>query len=185
MPGIVDIVELLPSEAVSLKRVARPLSSVHSIVVHIDAVPLPWAGLVAYDPVARYVERAHEQIRRNWNAGAGPRVRGFGLMSHYRVSADGRIWRTQPEEVVTWHTEGRNVESLAVFCDLGWEQSPTEAQLRGLRTLLDWLCLERTDLPLGRADVWGHRECARVPGDKLCPGNLLPWVRAYRWGPVG
>src|SRR3954451_18254951 len=182
MLHIIDVSAALPGEVGRVGWVVRAAGDIRSVVVHIDGVPLPWAGMVAYDPLERYAAQAREHMRRNWNAGVGPRVRGFGLMWHYRVSADGRVWRTQPEEVITWHAAYHNRQAIAVCCDLGREQAPTEAQLRGLGGLLDWLCRERTDIPATHGDVWGHRECTLLASDKLCPGNLLPWVQSYRFG---
>jgi N-acetyl-anhydromuramyl-L-alanine amidase AmpD len=103
-------------------------------------------------------------------------------MHHYRVSADGRIWLTQPESLVVWHASAANYNGLAICCDLGFDQEPPEEQLRGLRALLDWLCHERSDITAGRPDVWGHRDLRTGANRTRCPGTLLTWVQAYRQG---
>ena len=108
--------------------------------------------------------------------------RGFGLMYHYRVSADGRIWRTQPEELVTWHARAANYNGLAICCDLGPGQTPPQAQVAALKALLDWLCFHRPEIPASRPDVWGHGELHREGNQTACPGHLLEWVQAYRKG---
>ena len=181
MPDIISIAHMLPANASSRNRETRETRAIRYLVVHRDGMDVP--GQTPYDPLARYVMQAGKHMRRNWNSSeTGPRVRGFGLMWHYRVSADGRIWRTQPEELVTWHTRGANYNGLAICCDLGKYQQPAAAQLAGLRALLDWLCNERPDIPAGRSDVWAHSELQRSPYDRRCPGALLPWVRAYREG---
>jgi N-acetyl-anhydromuramyl-L-alanine amidase AmpD len=101
---------------------------------------------------------------------------------HYRVSADGRIWRTQPETLLTWHAHAANHGGLAICCDLGPGQRPTEKQLEGLKELLDWLCYHRPDIPAGRKEVYGHGELKRDGNRTVCPGLLRKWVQAYRKG---
>src|SRR5207249_7205528 len=130
-----------------------------------------------YDPMQRYIAQAKDHMARNWNTEGGPIIRGFGLMYHYRVSADGRIWRTQPEELVTWHARAANYNGLAICCDLGPGQSPPRAELRGLKMLLDWLCYQRADIPARQPDVWGHGELHGLTDYAQCPGKLLGWVQ--------
>ena len=160
-------------------RRTRPLWAIRNIVVHYDAVAVPGGG-AGYDPVARYRAQALYHMAKDWNEGSGVPILGFGLMYHYRVSADGRVWRTQPEELVTWHARDANYNGLAVCCDLGPGQVPAEAQLEGLKGLLDWLCYHRPDIPAGRRDVWGHGELHRAGNRTPCPGGLLSWMQAYR-----
>jgi hypothetical protein len=181
---IENIAEQLPRNPAHPQWKLRPVSGITRIVVHYDAVRVPpmKEGVLSYDPVARYTAQARYHVSRNWNNGSGPVVRGFGLMYHYRVSADGRLWRTQPERLITWHARNANRSGLAVCCDLGAGQSPGAAQLRGLRALLDWLCYRRPDLPAGRSDVWGHGELRAAGNATACPGGLAAWVRAYREG---
>jgi hypothetical protein len=183
LPDIVDISAKLPRNTQSRHWHFRPLGAIGTIVVHYDAVAVPRlgkGGALGYDPQERYASQARYHMEKNWNGDEGPPVLGFGLMYHYRVSADGRIWRTQPEELVTWHARQANYGGLAVCCDLGPGQEPTHAQLRGLTDLLDWLCTRRPDIPACRKDVWGHGELVREGNSTACPGELLGWVRDYR-----
>ena len=184
MPDIIDIVDRLPRDTRDPNWKLRALSSITRIVVHYDAVkvPRPKDGHPGYDPVARYVEQARYHIGKNWNEGGGQPVYGFGLMYHYRVSTDGRIWRTQPEELITWHAHAANLSGLAICCDLGPGQRPTQAQLKGLKELLDHLCYHRPDIPASRPDVWGHGELKKAGNNTACPGALLKWVQTYRQG---
>jgi N-acetylmuramoyl-L-alanine amidase len=179
---IIDVINKLPSKPDDRNRQTRPLRAITKIVVHYDAVEVPPGthDAIAYDPLERYIAQANYHIGKNWNEGAGPPIRGFGLMYHYRVSSDGRIWRTQPEELVTWHARAANYHGLAVCCDLGTGQEPTAAQITGLSTLLDYLCFHRPEFPAGRHDVWGHGELTAAGNHTPCPGDLLGWVRAYR-----
>jgi hypothetical protein len=183
-PDIIDIVGQLPARLDHPYRRTRRLKDIKRIVVHYDAVrvPSPKGCEIGYDPLARYIQQADYHINKNWNESGGPTIRGFGLMYHYRVSSDGRLWRTQPEQLVTWHARDANFSGLAVCCDLGEGQKPTEAQLAGLRALLDWLCYHRPDIPAGRGDVWGHSELTTAGNHTACPGGLLEWVQAYRQG---
>ncbi|MBF6614235.1 MAG: N-acetylmuramoyl-L-alanine amidase [Chloroflexi bacterium] len=184
MPDIIDIIEKLPRKPDDPNWRSRALGAITKIVVHYDAVPVPapHGGSIGYDPVARYTEQANYHIQKNWNESGGPPVHGFGLMYHYRVSADGRLWRTQPETLITWHARAANTSGLAVCCDLGPGQDVTAAQTAGLKMLLDWLCHHRPDIPAARADVWGHGELHKAGNQTSCPGNLLDWVQAYRRG---
>ncbi|HYP21734.1 MAG TPA: peptidoglycan recognition family protein [Chloroflexia bacterium] len=186
MLEIVDVVEKLPRNPHDPNWKLRRLADIARIVVHYDEEPVPGPGTTtdgpAYEPLRRYVEQARYHIRKNWNDGPGPMVRGFGLMHHYRVSADGKVWRTQPEELVTWHARAANWNGLAICCDLGPGQKPAEAQLEGLEALLLRLCYHRPDIPAGRGDVWGHVDLRKAGNSTRCPGLLLEWVRAFRAG---
>ena len=183
MVDIIDIISKLPRKPEHPYWKLRRLGEIDKIVVHYDAVRVPQTSKKpAYDPVARYIQQARYHIGKNWNEGRRPAVYGFGLMYHYRVSADGRVWRAQPEELVTWHARDANQGGLAICCDLGDRQKPTIEQLAGLESLLDWLCYHRPDIPAGRADVWGHGELRKAGNQTSCPGALLGWVQAYRRG---
>ncbi len=184
MLELIDVVEKLPRNPQDPNWRLRRLADITCIVVHYDAVPIAASvdGVPGYDPVERYINQARFHMSKNWNEGAGPAVYGFGLMYHYRVSADGRVWRTQPEELVTWHARAANWHGLAICCDLGPGQPPAEAQLAGLEWLLRRLCYHRPDIPAGRRDVWGHRELGKAGNRTRCPGLLLEWVREFRGG---
>lgn len=187
MLEIKDIIEKLPRNPQDRNWTLRPLSAITRIVVHYDAVHVPAPAASSgsnrgYNPVARYIEQARYHMQKNWNEGDGPAVRGFGLMYHYRVSADGRVWRTQPEELVTWHAHVTNSCGLAICCDLGDGQPVPAAQLHGLAALLDLLCHHRPDIPAGRRDVWGHGELRAAGNHTTCPGSLLKCVQGYRNG---
>jgi hypothetical protein len=182
--NIIDIAGRLPRKPEHPYWKLRRLNEITRIVVHYDAVRVPPAKQqkLAYDPLTRYIEQARFHIGKNWNDGRGTPVFGFGLMYHYRVSADGRVWRAQPEELVTWHARDANQNGLAICCDLGPGQKPTIEQMAGLESLLNWLCYHRPDIPAGRADVWGHGELRKAGNQTPCPGALLSWVQAYRRG---
>ncbi len=162
----------------------RPLSMITRIVVHYDAVAVPPAkeGKEGYDPVARYVSQAKYHISKNWNEGSSAVVHGFGFMYHYRISADGRSWLTQPENLTLWHARNANNSSIAICCDLGPNQAPTPAQLNSLRLLLNHFCYHRPDIPAGRRDVYGHGELLKEGNRTPCPGALISFVQAYRAG---
>lgn len=184
MLELIDVIETLPRKPKDPNWKSRRLADITRIVVHYDATPIPASGIEGpgYDPAQRYMNQARFHTRKNWNDGPGPAVRGFGLMHHYRVSSDGRVWRTQPEELVTWHARGANWHGLAICCDLGPGQPPPDAQLAGLESLLLRLCYQRPDIPAGRRDVWGHGELRKADNSTRCPGLLLEWVRAFRSG---
>lgn len=101
-PTITDIIARLPRHPESRFYRTRPLNVIMKIVVHYDGVAIPTSkeGVLGYDPVTHYASQANFHINKNWNTYGGPVIRGFGLMYHYRLSADGCIWRTQPENLV-------------------------------------------------------------------------------------
>ena len=179
---ITDIIDRLPRHPNRPTYRTRPLGAIRQIVVHYDGLDVPPSShaALAYDPLARYISQANHHISKNWNQDAGPRVRGFGLMYHYRVSADGRIWQTQPEDLVLWHARHANYTGLSICCDLGPDQQPPTLQLRGLRALLNYLSFRRPDLPATQQDVWGHGELTATGNHTPCPGALIDWLQTYR-----
>lgn len=185
-PTITNIISDLPRRINTPGYTTRTISSITRIVVHYDAVLVPpppppsKEAKPPYNPIARYIDQAKYHINRNWNEGPGPIVKGFGLMYHFRVSADGRIWQTQPENLVLWHARAANQTSLAICCDLGPGQTPPNAQLKALRDLLNHLCYHRPDFPASRPDVYGHGELTKQGNRTPCPGNLLSFVQSYR-----
>lgn len=183
-PTITNIINTLPRRPDAGAYRIRALSTITRIVIHYDAVavPQPKQGKPAYDPIARYISQANYHINKNWNEGAGTAVHGFGLMYHYRISADGRIWQTQPEKLILWHARNANNTALAICCDLGPRQTPPSAQLSALRSLLDHLCYHRPDFPAARKDVYGHGELTKEGNHTTCPGPLLAFVQSYRAG---
>jgi hypothetical protein len=181
-PNITNVIACLPRRPNSRSYLTRPIDAIKLIVVHYDEVAVPPSkqGRLAYDPLARYISQANYHINNNWNEDVGPTLRGFGLMYHYRVSADGRIWQTQPDDLILWHARHANFAGLAICCDLGSGQSPPPAQLDGLRALLNHLCCHRPDFPASRGDVFGHSELTTAGNRTPCPGTLLSWVQSYR-----
>jgi hypothetical protein len=174
-PTIYDITDRLPT-ANPWSRRKRQLRQIKRIVVHIDDQARP----LSYDPLARYSGQARYHIDRNWSGKPGLVISGFGLMYHYKIAGDGRIFRTAPETDVLWHAGSWNAEGLAICLDAKETQAPTGDQLNALHHLLLWLCYRRPDIPAGRHDVYGHTE---EPGTtKSCPAKVLPYVQRFRQG---
>ena len=114
--------------------VAWGASTLHRCTLY-DAIMVPPGeedGTLGYDPIGRYRRQALHHVERNWNEDGGPIVRGFGHMYHYRVSADGRLWRTQPEELITWHARAANLNGLGICCDLGPSRMPATHPTGGI-----------------------------------------------------
>jgi hypothetical protein len=178
-PVIWQLADALPSANVRQRRM-RPLTAIKRIGIHIDDQVRP----VRYDPARRSYNQAMYHIGRNWQEKAGKApVYGFGLMYHYKLSYSGgvaRIWRTQPETLVTWHASSWNYEGVALCIDSGAGQAPESAILEELHRWLKWMCYRRPDIPAGQADVWGHTEESNTT--KSCPATYLPWVQRFRKG---
>lgn len=180
-PDIRDIKSRLPHANTGSMQF-RELGTIKRIAVHYDDEP---RGAV-YDPFERYVSQANFHINKVWGRDErGRPIYGFGLMYHYKISGDGRIWATQPEELITWHVTEANPDTLGICLDCGEYQQPTKAQLDSLVALLDWLCYERPDMPVGYENVWGHGELREFGNSTACPGPFLPWAIAYRNGKWG
>jgi hypothetical protein len=184
-PVVWDLADVLPS-AHSELRVARPLSVITRIVVHIDDVHRP----ARYSPSGHYFGQALYHMARNWRTDPRlPPLNGFGLMYHYRISytalAPGeapvaRVWRTQPETLVTWHASSWNYEGLAICVDSAEGQAPQPEILAELHKWLMWTCYRRPEIPARRSDVYGHTE--EPSTTKSCPARYLPWVQRFRKG---
>jgi hypothetical protein len=184
-PVVWELADVLPSARPQL-RVMRPLSAIRRIVVHIDDQYRPaW-----YSPSTRYFGQAIYHINRNWQENPSrPPIYGFGLMYHYKLSytslAPGeprvaRIWRVQPETLVTWHASSWNRSGLAICIDSSASQAPEEEILAELHRWLMWQCYRRPEIPAGRRDVYGHTE--EPSTTKSCPAKYLPWVQRFRKG---
>lgn len=149
-PEVSDIIYRLPRREEMIKH--RGLHKVKALVVAMDGEK----AVGHYDPVERYRAQARQQLA------AGD----FGLVAHYRISSEGRLWRTQPESVIVKANSDASQQTLVVCLDLGTGQHPTPAQLATLGAYLEWMTQHRSDIPAGRADVVAH-------------GVLAAFVRAY------
>jgi hypothetical protein len=174
-----DITEQLPRDPEHPSyelRTPEEMRRANILAVHYDAERADWP----YDPVERYKRQARYHMSKDWNPGPGV-ARGFGLMYHYRISPDGRLWRTQPEALVTWNANNANDLVIAVCADLGQGQKPTYEQVQTLQKFLDAMCYERPDLPgIRQGSIWGHGELRQFRNDTSCPGLLGPYVQRYR-----
>ncbi len=157
-------------------RRMRGASTVRLRAVHYDDQPRPEG---AYDPVARYTDQANYHIAKDWDVPNG--VRGFGLMYQFRVSGDGRIWQTQPIELITWSVTNANPFTVSTCLDCGQNQQPTQEQLTSLLWLLDvYLPTVCPNAP--KRATYGHGELTQYGNSTSCPGAVLSWVKDYRKG---
>jgi hypothetical protein len=106
--------------------------------------------------------------------------RGYpGIAYHYAIPGDGAIYRTNSDNLLTWH--GHDGNSGIGVCLLGDFTStpPTEAQLRAAAWLVAYLRGLYGPLP-----VLGHRECGRAA--TACPGDTWPqWRHRLETPPTG
>jgi hypothetical protein len=175
-PTIYDITDRLPTANPHLRK-KRPLKAIGKIVVHID----DQVRGASYDPISRYIGQARFHINKNWQEDPSkPKLPGFGLMYHYKIAGDGRIFRTAPETDVLWHASSWNREGLAICVDARETQAPTAEQVNALHHLLLWLCYRRPDFPAGRRDVYGHTE--EESTTKSCPAKVLRYAQRFRKG---
>lgn len=115
-----------------------------------------------------------------------------GMSYHIYIHRDGKVYLVNRFGWVTWH-DGHNYDSLGIlvtgYFHPPYNNKPTEAQLKSLREVLDWLCTKNPQFPASHANVYGHRERMST----ACPGDTLtPYVVEYRnklgrvgWGGSG
>jgi len=177
-PEIINLIGKLPTAHPEYEA-HRKVGEIVRIVVHYDDEVRPDGP---YDPVARYISQARYHIQKNWAQPGKPPIYGFGLMYHYKVAGDGRLFATQPETLITWNSNAWNPGALAICLDCGDGQMPTCEQLDTLHKFLMWVCYHRPEFPAGRKDVWGHGEGKSAGNNTNCPGPFLQYVQAYRGG---
>lgn len=158
----------------------RALSGIEEIIGH-------WNGPeVSADEMRQLQADAVYHINKDWNY--PNRVPGWGLMYHYAIGQSGKIYICNPETHVLWQANNANRTGLGILHILGKGQKPSDKMLASSKALLDWLTLERPDIPAGRDDVWGHGELGKPYGggpdygnNTDCPGpDILAFVRKYR-----
>jgi hypothetical protein len=121
-----------------------------------------------------YANEANYHIKKDWGGG----YYGNGLQYHYKVARDGKIYRTRDVEEVTWHATNANPIAVGICLDGDLtKQKPTEAQLNGLRELLDEICAW---LSIPKSKVFGHKELSSYGNFTQCPGSALQYVIEYR-----
>lgn len=172
----------------------RDPEEIESIVIHKSGADGPdgYDGVVA---TTRFVV-----YHRGWYGCAYP----FWMSKVLDRDEEGRlvVYRTQPDDVRSWHTGGRmNRVATAIGVqgayDGEWdltdrgiprvEREPSEDQIKALPLLVDYLA-KRHGVELGRRhedDDWGltgHWE----HGKPVCPGDYLRrWVMEYRGQSLG
>jgi hypothetical protein len=149
----------------------------------IDLLALHWDGGARladdYSPLAHYVAEALFHIRKDWGTtGLGdPPTFGHGLMYHYKIARDGRLFWTRDWQEVTWSVTAANRRALNICLDATDGQPSNAAQLLALRGLLDWLVAR---LPRTGGRVFGHGELTFYGNRTSCPGPGLTWL-AQAW----
>ncbi len=144
-PIVEDISDKLPKHPVE-RYARRELSAIRYLVVHHSAIP-PDKGP---EVIARY----HVE-KQGWP----------GIGYHYFIDREGKIYQTNPLEVVSYHARNFNSSGVGICLAGDFTSSiPPEAQIQALGHLCAFL-LEK--LNLGKEAVVGHQEL--VP--TICPGG--------------
>jgi hypothetical protein len=161
---IQDLRAVLPRDGQKVER--RGLEEITTLVYHWDGGPvIP----EAYVPRSYYISEAGYHIRKDWG-GTG----GDGLMYHYKVDRQGKVYQTRNLTDVVWAQTGANRRGLAVCFDATVGQEPTAAQHVAAIKLNDYFGTERPDLPmLHPGQVWGHGELGSDGNATSCPGDAL------------
>lgn len=172
-PALVDIVDKLPHANLGNEQ-WKSVAGTRILAIHYtDETVHP-----GYNELAYMIGEARYHIQKDWNP--PHHVYGFGIMYHYMISYTGVLYRTQPENLLTWNATNANGIDIACCLHLGQGQQPSQAQLNTLQAYLDWMCFHRPDFPAGQKDVWGHGELVQYGNSTDCPGLVLPHVQNYR-----
>lgn len=135
--------------------------------VHWTGTPVTWPN----EPEKQLEAYARFHIQKDWNPPNG--AYGDGIMYHYAVAQDGRVFQCRDETAILYNTGAAgNYESISVLCIVGEGQSPTQNMLYGLDDILT---------KLARPGLYGHRDY----GTSFCPGNVIyNWLQGwpYDWG---
>lgn len=96
-----------------------------------------------------------------------------GFPYHYLIVPDGKAYRCQPVEAITYHCGNHNGHTIGVALGGDFtDTQPTAAQLQTAAKIINYL---RMTMPWIVAVV-GHRDLEVIPPDKgtQCPGNT--WI---------
>ena len=169
---IIDIRDRLPHA--DWRIGTRPATT--SLTIHWNGPAVPDDRRAGPGVLAQLQIDAAYQMRAGWGGTVGGAP---GLMYHFVIDADGKIYQTSGIDEILWHcahADG-NTNGLSLHYLLGLNQYPTSAQLDAGRALSDAL-RRRYAIPLAR--VLGHLEWRHMT---LCPGPILmQQLQAYRAG---
>lgn len=164
---IIDVRNNVPR--VAAREVGRAAKS--SITVHWNGPPIP-AGV---DPFALIVADANYHISKDWSPAPGIQG-GDGIMYHFLIAPDGRVYKTRDDDAVLWHCGVGigNFFSYAVQVMVGGDSTGvgdpvTSAQYTSLAQLIAHLGLD---------DVKPHK----IWSGTACPGlELTAWISRHGW----
>lgn len=148
-----------------------------SVTVHWNGPPVPRD----VDPLDVILGDAHYHISKDWSPEPGVQG-GDGIMYHFLVAPDGRVFKTRDDDAVLYHCGSAigNERSYAVQVMVGGDESGatdpstpiTAEQLSALSQLIAFLGLDQ---------VKPHRAWSST----TCPGNeLADWVLRHAWEEV-
>lgn len=144
------------------------MKPVRYITVHHDGME-PFYGNSTGATASRLdaIRRAHRGMPQPWG----------DIGYHFAVDRSGRVWACRPVTYQGAHVKNHNEGNIGIVCLGNFErQSPTPAQLQGLRVQLSVLMARYN---VSSRNVRTHREWAPT----LCPGRQLqPHVVTFRQG---
>lgn len=143
----------------------RPLSGIKYFTIHHDAD----RGTDSNDSILQRHYNTH--VNRNGWPGIG---------YTYFIPKDGKIYWLNDFKWLTYH-DARNTDALGIclhgYFHPGYNEKPTEQQLKAVRFLLDKLSTKHPEFPAYQAGVLGHRERSST----ACPGDqMIGYVTDYR-----
>lgn len=154
---MIDITGELKRHA-NRKYKERPLSDIKMVVVHHSATkPNTPDGKRDVNAFANY-----HVTNNGWP----------GIGYHYVVAPDGTVYKTQPNNVISYHASGANSHSLGVCLVGSFDIDEVPAAQWGAALELVKELMVAYGVPVDR--VIGHRE---VPASKTCPGRKFDMDR--------
>jgi hypothetical protein len=143
--------------------------------------------------LARILDEAAYQIRKNWAKPGQPPIYGDGLMYDFVILSDGTIVRTRKEPRQLWHCNNAigNRSSWSLHWMLGPGQNLTAEQRGSTFALIDALraysgiprqnIVAHCEWPLSNGQPVRSSTYRLLRGQSACPGStLFPHVPAYR-----
>jgi N-acetyl-anhydromuramyl-L-alanine amidase AmpD len=170
--NITNIIKELPYNKKVAKWNKRALHKINKIVVHQELGVGTLEGVNAY-----HITPAEDNHLSKSGA--------FHICYHFGIRDNGEVCQMNNLDDITWHVKGYNTTSVGIMLQgdfnakeikyVGKNRKPTEAQLKSLSLLLDFLVKL---LKLSKQEVFGHKELQLKP---VCPGDdILDIVQKFR-----
>ena len=181
---VIDIIEKLPWHPTRTWG-NRPLSKITEIIIHQAAANGATAKNVNKYHITPSADKDGDGVIKSWERNHLSDKGAPHIAYHYVVETDGKVYQANKLTSVTWHAKGHNTKAIGILItgyfkgpDHENANEPTEAQLKSLVNLLDYL---QDDFPtIEKTKYLGHSEVDSVH-KAACPGyTLMETLKKWR-----